>query len=422
MQSQHAWLTWLERRFEQRPIQLGLDRVRPVAQRLGIQRLEVPVITVAGTNGKGSTVQALQAIYQQAGYRVGVYTSPHLIEFNERIQINGQPISETDLCTCFEYVHAEEQAHILTYFEFTTLAALLYFQSQNLDLIILEVGMGGRLDATNIVDATLAVITTIDFDHQAFLGETLEAIGQEKAGIFRPHQSAIFASRTMPASIERKARDLDIKLQQLGRTYEMTYDPHSKLMRFETPDFSWQGDVFFLHPEATGAALMATRLMQRFLPISEDSYHALKHAALPGRLQQLKGSPHVLLDVAHNQQSVERLKQFLRTHHPHQRMHMVFSALADKPVQAMMSCLDDRVTSWHIGLLEGYRSLSLEDWQENCSCFEQNKIVWYHDVPKAFEGSVQYAGEDDMIVVFGSFFTVAAVMNHIKVKNLAFLQ
>ena len=218
------WLLLLENRHQEE-IQLGLERVKTVALRLGLCDLDATVITVAGTNGKGSTVAALDAIYNAAGFRVGRYTSPHLLSFNERICINQNPITDFELCDAFQVIEQARSDIHLTYFEMTTLAAFYYFKKNKLDVVILEVGMGGRLDATNIVDATLAIITTIDLDHQDYLGSTIEAIGYEKAGILRAGQHFIYADNNPPASVLNEAQRVRTQMLCLG---DYTYQTSSE--------------------------------------------------------------------------------------------------------------------------------------------------------------------------------------------------
>ncbi|MFI4955433.1 MAG: bifunctional folylpolyglutamate synthase/dihydrofolate synthase, partial [Gammaproteobacteria bacterium] len=226
------WLSYLETLHPQ-AIDLGLERVKKVADKLNIQHPATKVVTVTGTNGKGSCVAALAAIYQQAGYRVGAYSSPHLWHFTERILINGIPVAEKDLCAQFIKIEQARENISLTYFEFTTLAALLIFQQQNLDLVILEVGMGGRLDAVNIIDPDIAVITTVDLDHQAWLGETCEKIGYEKAGIMRTGIPVV-CGREMPNSVYQTAQTQDVRMYVLGKNFDV------KIVN--TQEFFWQAN------------------------------------------------------------------------------------------------------------------------------------------------------------------------------------
>src|SRR3990167_7055477 len=215
------WLAYLEHRHE-KTIQLGLFRVKKIAASLGVLKPDACVITVGGTNGKGSTIAALEAIYTAAGYQVGSYTSPHLLSFNERIRLNQINISDAELQAAFLAVHAVPNSETLTYFEMVTLAALWYFKQKKPNIILLEVGMGGRLDATNCIDADLSIVTTIDIDHEAFLGETRDAIAIEKAGIFRPNQHAIYADINPPNTLLSQAEGHYLKLSMLQRDYEMT--------------------------------------------------------------------------------------------------------------------------------------------------------------------------------------------------------
>ncbi len=216
----NQWLTYLEQRSPQQKIELGLERIRDVARRLNVLNPHYKIITVAGTNGKGSTVRALETIYNKAGYNVGSYTSPHLLCFNERIKVNLQSISDKALCDVFFAIESRNADIKLTYFEMATLAALVYFQQQSLDIVILEVGLGGRLDATNIMDADVAIITTIDFDHQELLGNTLEKIGQEKAGIIRAQKPVIYADINPPQSILSAAQQLNAPTYLYRRDFD----------------------------------------------------------------------------------------------------------------------------------------------------------------------------------------------------------
>lgn len=409
MQSQTAWLAWLEARCAQQPIQLGLTRVREVAAHLDVLTRAVPVITIAGTNGKGSTVKALATIYQAAGFQVATYTSPHVLVFNERICINQQPIEDEALCEAFQAVYAAEQASqkVLTYFEFTTLAALWHFKCKQPDVIILEVGLGGRLDATNIIDPDLAILTTIDFDHQAFLGHTLEEIGFEKAGIFRPKQLAIFASPNPPHSVIQRAKELQAQLKRYQHDY---IDTVSDTYQFKSVDFEWKSKKPHLHHQAVSAAIMATRMLLEWLPVPEIAYEALVETTLVGRLQWVPGEVDMLVDVSHNPQSVRRLSDYLTTLTPKRQIHAIFSALKDKPVSEMIATLAQQVSVWHIAPLTGDRALSLAELRKSCSILPQQSILWYNDLNLAYDGTKARVGIGDMILVFGSFMTVAAIL------------
>lgn len=408
--SQETWLSWLEQRCQHQPIQLGLDRVKQVAEHLQLLQVDAPVIIVGGTNGKGSTVRSLEVIYQQAGYRVAVYTSPHLLSFNERISVNQHPISENDLCEAFRVIFKAEQGCTLTYFEFTTLAALWHFKQAQPDLIILEVGLGGRLDATNIVDADLAILTTIDYDHQAYLGETLEAIGAEKAGIFRPHQLAIFAAARPPASVLNKVETLQTQLHryQQDYNYELTAS-----YRFVSPGFEWTCGRPLLHPEALSAAIMGSRLLMERLPIPVSAYEGLERVNLPGRLQSIPGKIDLLVDVAHNLQSVKRLSDFLKQKYKGKSIHAVFSALSDKPIAEMMRCLALQVDCWHIAPLGVSRAASVDQLLGASAHSQCEAVLWYNSLDLAFEGAKASAKANDLLIAFGSFYTVGKLLAYL---------
>jgi dihydrofolate synthase/folylpolyglutamate synthase len=410
MNTQTAWLDWLEQRCAHQPIQMGLPRVRQVAACLDVLRFDVPVITVGGTNGKGSTVRSLEAIYHAAGHVVAAYTSPHLLTFNERICINLHPIDEQALCEAFHAVYAAEQISqlVLTYFEFTTLAALWHFKRIQAQIIILEVGLGGRLDATNVIDADVAILTTIDFDHQAFLGDTLEDIGFEKAGIFRPRQQAIFAAAHPPQSVLKVASQLHTQLKCYQRDYT---DEVTDTYQFKSPEFEWTAARPKLHPQAISAAIMATRLLHARLPIPLQAYDALTTAQLAGRLQLITGPIDMVFDVSHNLQSVGRLSTYLASTFPTRKIHAIFSALDDKPAAAMLACLAHQVTCWHIAPLSGKRAMTMAQLQQACPSSPRQLILWYNDLNLAYDGAKALVCTGDVIIVFGSFLTVAAILS-----------
>ncbi|MCX7115951.1 MAG: bifunctional folylpolyglutamate synthase/dihydrofolate synthase [Gammaproteobacteria bacterium] len=400
------WLHHLESRFRHAPIKLGLERMADFAARLAVDSLPCVVITVAGTNGKGSTVRALEAMYLAAGYQVGAYTSPHLLVFNERIRWNGVAISDAAWCEAFAAIAQCEGADELTYFEWTTLAALYFFKTQRPDVVILEVGMGGRLDATNVIDADLAIITTIDFDHEAYLGQTLDAIGYEKAGILRAGRPFIFASKMVPDSVVEVAKTLGAKGVYAGRDYH--YDITPWAFHFHTQTLNWTATLPQLHPEAVSAALMATCLLKDRLPIEETAWHAAITARVPGRLQVLPSD--IVVDVAHNPQSVRRLSQWLKDRYPDRAIHAVFSALEDKAISSMVATLNAQVTTWHVAPLEGERAATQEQLRDAFSLFPSSPILWYNDVFSAFTSAKRTRETGELVVVFGSFLTVSAVL------------
>ncbi|HAZ7574436.1 bifunctional tetrahydrofolate synthase/dihydrofolate synthase [Legionella sp. PATHC032] len=403
------WLTHLETRNTQE-IQLGLARVLTVAQKLNLQRPNCKVVTVAGTNGKGSTVTALETIYHQSGFKVGAYTSPHLLVFNERIRINLTPIQDKDLCKAFSVIEEARYPTNLTYFEMATLAALWYFKQHDLDLIILEVGLGGRLDATNIVDTDLAIITTIDFDHQSFLGETLELIGYEKAGILRKNKPFIYADLSPPKSVVEVATQLRASSYLYGKDYfYQEADDH-----WEVTCMGKQFDQLTkpkIQLQSAAAAIMACHLLQEHFPVSYDNLKkAMALVYIPGRLQLQKGKTNILYDVSHNPQSVRLLADTVKKINTKGRVHAVFSALKDKDICGLIMPLKDCVSRWYPAQLHNKRAVSQE---KLLSIFREAEIfaeVCYNDPLTAFEMALKQASDGDLIIVYGSFFTVSHVM------------
>jgi dihydrofolate synthase/folylpolyglutamate synthase len=356
------WLAYLET-LHPVAIDLGLDRVREVAARLPLA-LEAVKIIVGGTNGKGSTCAMLEAMLLAAGYKVGMYTSPHLIDFNERIRVNGELASDAQITGQFAKVEAARGQTSLTYFEFTTLAALALFQQQNLDVVVMEVGLGGRLDAVNIVDADCAIVTSVDMDHTQWLGDTREKIGWEKAHIFRPDTPAICGDPMPPDSVVDYAREIG-----------------ADLWRFAS-DFNYSGDRLqwayggrrrrrtgLGYPALRGAnqlinasaALAALESLEDKLMVPQQAVRlGLSQAALPGRLQIMPGMPSIVLDVAHNPHAAAALGQNLDAMAHAESTHAVIGMLNDKDIEGVVSRLATRVDHWYCASLPGPRGLSGE--------------------------------------------------------------
>jgi len=399
------WLHYLEH-SQVEEIQLGLTRIKLVAEDLGLLTPACPVITVAGTNGKGSTVAALESLYQAAGYQVGTYTSPHLHQFNERIRINGTPISDDDLCKAFSVIEKNRGLTPLTYFEVATLSALWYFNAHSLDIIILEVGLGGRLDATNIIDSTVSIITTIAFDHEAFLGHTLDAIGYEKAGIMRQDKPCIYADINPPDSIKNQADRIKVPLLCFDRDYQI--QPLNDTFKITWQDKSWTLPKPSIQLQSAAAALMAVTLLQDRLPVTMPSMqNAMKNIAVSGRLELLKGAINVLLDVSHNPQAAQLLAHYVKQISA-KRVHAVFSALEDKDVTGLIAPLKDCVDHWYPAQLNTRRAASLACLQAIFTDLHI-KTTGYANPKAAFESAKIKANTGDLIIVYGSFFTVAAI-------------
>jgi dihydrofolate synthase/folylpolyglutamate synthase len=401
-----GWLDYIERQHP-RPIALGLDRVLEVFSALKI-RISCPVITVGGTNGKGSTCAMLESVLRFAGYRTGLYSSPHLLRYNERVRIAGREAEDEALAEAFAAVESARGSIPLTYFEFGTLAAFFLFSKQNIDAAILEVGLGGRLDAVNVVDADCAVLTSVGIDHVEFLGETREAIGAEKAGIFRSGRPAVVADPDPPRSVLRS----DAKLLLLGRDFG--YQPQGTQWSYWGPAGKRSG---LAHPALRGAmqlrnasaAFTALDTLREQLPIAmQDVRRALAEVALPGRFQVLPGRPQVVLDVAHNPEAAAALAVNLGDSGFSPETIAVFGMLRDKDIAGVARAVAPRITRWHLATLPGPRGADARLLAGVLHAMEIKTAIAEHDsVAEALAAAKSEAAENDKIVVFGSFLTVA---------------
>jgi dihydrofolate synthase / folylpolyglutamate synthase len=411
------WLEHLERIHPQ-SIAMGLDRVERVRRALGLAP-DFPVITVGGTNGKGSCCAMLEAILHQAGYRVGCYTSPHLLRYNERVRVSLREASDEELCRAFARVEAARYGPdgetLLTYFEFGTLAALLVFVEAGVDAAIFEVGLGGRLDAVNIFDADCAVLAAIDIDHTEYLGTTREAIGFEKAGIFRAGRPAICADRAPPSSVTAHAHSIGAQLLLIDRDFGGIADeaqwqywgPAGK--RYGLPHPALRGRYQFANAAASITALDCLR--DRLPVTAQDVRNGLLHVVLPGRFQVLPGRPRVILDVAHNAQAARSLAENLASMRAPGATIAVMSLLKDKDVAGVAAALANEVTHWHLASLPGARGSTARALEQALrACGVSAPIETYDSVAEAWRSACEKAADDDKIVVFGSFLTVAEVM------------
>ena len=411
---------WLARceRLHPKEIDLTLDRVREVIGRLHLV-FKVPVITVAGTNGKGSTCAMLEAIALQAGYRVGLYAKPHLVHFEERCRVNGVMVAAADLVPHFEAVEAARDAVSLTYFEFTTLAIARLLAMATLDLVILEVGLGGRLDAVNAIDTDCAVITSIDIDHTEYLGHTREAIGFEKAGIMRSAKPVIVSDPVPPQSVIDHAQRIGADLWCFGRDFNYAGDKQQ---------WSWAGRHkrfnALAYPALRGAnqllnasgALAAFEALRERLPITAQAVRTgLAMVELPGRFQIVAGQPTLVLDVAHNVHAVAALVQNLDQMGFHPRTHAVFGAMRDKDIASIFARIAPVVDNWYFTDLPTARAASaaeLADMFQKLGLKGPGRvsISCHADPLHALHAAMSDADPTDRIVVFGSFFTVGGVL------------
>lgn len=420
-----AWLAYCERLHPQN-IALGLDRVREVAQRMGLQ-FDCPVITVAGTNGKGSTCAMLEAVALQSGFRPGVYTSPHLVHFEERCRVGGEIVKAEELIPHFEAV---EQARVkdgkevaLTYFEFTTLAILRLMSLSRLDVAILEVGLGGRLDATNIIDADCAIITSIDLDHMELLGPDRESIGREKAGIMRAGRPVIVSDPVPPQSVIDHAAEIGADLWRFGKDFNYDGDKQQ---------WGWAGRgrryAGLAYPALRGAnqlmnasgVLAAYEAIRAKLPVTAQAVRTgLSMVELPGRFQIVPGQPTLVLDVAHNPHSVAALTANLDAMGYFPTTHAIFGAMADKDWEPMLTKVGPLVDRWYFTDLPTPRADSAENLKAKLQLLQAQGVIrkdvsmqTFANPQQALDAAVAASEAADRIVVFGSFFTVGGVLQN----------
>ncbi|WP_267131071.1 bifunctional tetrahydrofolate synthase/dihydrofolate synthase [Xanthomonas campestris] len=403
------WLAYIE---QQHPsaIAMGLERVREVATRLQIAAPAAHVIVVGGTNGKGSTVAFIEAIGRAAGWKVGAYTSPHLLRYNERVRIHGVEASDAQLVAAFAAVEAARGDTALTYFEFGTLAALWLLQQSALELAVLEIGLGGRLDAVNIIDADVAVITTVDIDHTDWLGEDREAIGAEKAGIIRGWKPVVLGEIDPPSSVLRRAYQLGANAIRAGSDYfhEPIDAQHWRwrdvAQTLELPMPALQAPVQLANAAAAIAALQA-------LPVEVPATawaQGVADAQLPGRLQRVaRDGVELMLDVGHNPQAARALAQALGTATPAGTTVALYAALADKDVRGVVEALTGCVDQWALAGLEGARGQSAEALRARLQGTAAAQAACHGDVAGALHAVLAEAQPGDRVLVFGSFHTVA---------------
>lgn len=412
---------WLERleRLHPTTIDLGLERAGVVASRLGLH-FDCPVITVAGTNGKGSSCAMLEAILHAADYRVGLYTSPHLVHFNERVRVGGAPVDDATIVRALEAVEVERGDVSLTYFEFTTLAIARILAQAQLDVVILEVGLGGRLDAVNLFDADCALVTSIDIDHVHFLGNSREAIGFEKAGIFRAGRPAVCSDPEPPASLVAHAEAIGAELILFGRDFNYTGDRQQwsyigrERRRSGLAYPALRGANQLLNASGVMAVLDALRPV---LPVSQQAVRTgLAQVELPGRFQVMPGRPIVVLDVAHNPHAVAHLVTNLDQMGLFPVTWAVFGAMGDKDLDGIIRLMEPVITNWITVPLPGERAASAELLVERLHAHgigvagDTRQASSAPSPLDALQIALEGAGQADRIVVFGSFLTVADVL------------
>jgi dihydrofolate synthase/folylpolyglutamate synthase len=417
-----AWLVRLEQ-LHPSAIDLGLERVRRVKDALGLSP-SFPVITVGGTNGKGSTCAYLEAILAAAGYRTGLYTSPHLLRYNERVRVAGVEAGDAELVAAFERVDAARGEVSLTYFEFGTLGAMLQFVAAQVDVAILEVGLGGRLDAVNVFEPDAAIVTGVDLDHMDYLGESREKIGFEKAGIYRASRPAICSDPQPPTSLLEHAGRIGANLYRIDEAFHASRQNGSWSYRGQA--WSFTGLPLPAMPGAhqlrnAAAALAALETLQDRLPVSEAAIsQGLLDARVAGRFQCFGANPQTVLDVAHNPQAAHALAGSLLENPVPGRTLAVVGMLADKDAAEVIDALAACVDAWWVCRPDSPRTLAAEALAETVREHAQDVPVTVRSAPlEAYRAALSAARDGDRILVFGSFYTVASVLAGSKARTEA---
>lgn len=408
----HAWLSYLEQ-LHPLAIDMGLERVRAVAERMQLLHPQAQVISVAGTNGKGSTVRYLETMLAAAGYQTGAYISPHLQHYNERVRINRQLLSDAEHVAAFVAVEQARGDISLSYFEFGTLAALWLFQRQPLDVLVLEVGLGGRLDAVNIIDSDVAVLTSVGIDHVGFLGPDRTGIAREKVGIFRPHRPAICGEPDMPADVVAEVRQRGVKLLQVGEHFHYSQ---------QATEWRWWSETEQLlqlplpQLPLPNAATAIAALQALALAVPQQAVRdGLQQAREAGRLQLLAGPPQQLLDVAHNPHAASFLAEHIQRHYPQRPVYAVIGMLHDKDIAGTLGALAGAVSRWYFADLNGPRGASAEqlltalrrhgNYDQPWRCFASVKAA--HKA--ACTDALQQSNQQPLVLVCGSFYTVGQI-------------
>jgi dihydrofolate synthase/folylpolyglutamate synthase len=415
------WLAWQES-LHPLMIDLGLERVTKVFHDLNPSYIKPPTITVAGTNGKGSCIATLEAIYKAQGYCVGAYTSPHILNYNERIKINGKPVSDNLICEAFAKIDTARGDTSLSYFEFGTLAALEIFAQAKVDVQLLEVGLGGRLDAVNIIDPDVAIISSIGIDHVDWLGETREAIGWEKTGIFRTAIPAVVGDANPPASLAHSAEEKNTPMYCIGRDFDY---------QKQQTGWDWLSDnrcIHLPHPVLKGehqyrnaaAVIFAIISLAQRLPVSETAMQqGLTNVQLSGRFQLIEGEIPVLLDVGHNPEAVKTLVDYLGSTFPEKRIHAIFAMMKDKDIASVLEIMNPVVYDWFVAPLNNPRAATEAMMQK---IFSQSSVArvsfGFSDFAKAYQMAKSQSQQGDLLLVFGSFLLVSDCLINLRKSEL----
>ena len=413
-----GWLDWQESLHPVK-IDLGLERAAQVYHALNPDCIKPITITVAGTNGKGSCIAYLEAIYRAQGYRVGAYSSPHILKYNERIKIDGKPVSDELICEAFARIESVRCNTSLSYFEFGTLAALDIFWRSGLDIQLLEVGLGGRLDAVNIIDPNVSLITSIGIDHIDWLGETREAIGQEKAGIFRAKTPAIIGDCDPPESLLQSAIDKDARLYCINKDFgykkqTTTWDWFAGDRHIsQLPEPGLKGEHQYRN---ASSAILAVEVLARSLPVSDSAIRiGLKNIQLLGRFQLIDDKIPVLIDVGHNPEAVKTLVDYLNMTFPDKRIHAVFSMMKDKDIAGVLEIMNPVVYDWFFAPIANPRAATEPLMRKIFSQSSVSRISFgFTGFADAFNAAKNQSLENDLLLVFGSFFLVSDCLNEFE--------
>jgi dihydrofolate synthase/folylpolyglutamate synthase len=417
-----GWLDWQES-LHPLAIDLGLVRAARVYQSLNPDGNKPLTITVAGTNGKGSCIAYLENIYRAEGYRVGSYSSPHILKYNERIKIDGKPVSDELICQAFARIESVRGDTSLSYFEFGTLTALDIFRHSELDIQLLEVGLGGRLDAVNIVDPDIALISSIGIDHVDWLGTTRSSIAQEKAGIFRANTPAIIGDCEPPLSLVQCAADKKAHLFCINKDFHYqkqttTWDWFSGNTHIsDLPEPGLKGEHQYRN---ASSAILAVELLTKKLPVSHDSIRlGVKNSQLLGRFQLINDKIPVLLDVGHNPEAVKTLLDYLLMTFPGKRIHAVFSMMKDKDIATVLEIMSPVVYDWFFAPLTNPRAATEVMMRDFFSRSSVKQVSFgYTGFAQAFDAAKNQAQQDDLLLVFGSFFLISDCLNEFEKSEL----
>ena len=425
MRSIGEWVDYTQT-LHSRDIDMQLDRVALVFEKLFPKGISFKTISVAGTNGKGSCVAMLSSILHAQGYSVAKYTSPHLVHFNERFQINGNLVSDQELQNAYQFIESKRGGIALTFFEFATLVAIYLFEQANVDIAVMEVGLGGRLDAVNILDADVAVISNIAFDHTDWLGDTLDKIGREKVGIARPGRACVVGMSNPPSSIIEYCQQTDVKLYCLEKDFSFSVDD-------EQQQWGWKGNnlemaglqlplnkmLYQLHNAS--AVIQALQCIDDVLPVEERAYRqGIAQAALLGRCQTIQSDPYyIVLDVAHNEHAVQELVSFIQQLEVKGNIYAVCGMLQDKQIERCYELLNPYIDQWFLTTLAVSRGLTAEEFKQRIDAVANNnqtlaQVECFDLVTDAYINAKNRLECNDCLLVFGSFHTVGDIIQYEK--------